>query len=98
MFWEVYGLGAADSVTFSLALTRGAVGGVRRTVESLGLARGVTPVRIRWTEAAGGADVAPRSLAITLPHLPPGDYAIELSARPASGPTVSTAREITIAR
>jgi hypothetical protein len=98
MFWEVYGVSAADSVTFSLALSRRSAGGVRRTVESLGLARGMAPVRMRWTEPAGAGDVFPRSLAITLPRLPPGDYAIELSARAASGASAATQREISITR
>ncbi|HEX6746010.1 MAG TPA: hypothetical protein VF092_01760 [Longimicrobium sp.] len=97
MFWEVYGLDArTDSLTFSLALLRRAPGGLRRTAESLGLARGVGPVRMRWTEEASGA-VVPRSVGVTLPRLPAGDYVIEVTARSRSGASAAAQREITVA-
>ncbi|HSU14943.1 hypothetical protein [Longimicrobium sp.] len=86
MYWEVYGLEPrADSVAFSLALSR------KRT-------RGAAPVRMRWSEAVPGGAIVPRSLALTLPRLAPGDYVIEVSVRTRMGTTVTTRREITIER
>ncbi|HYJ80759.1 MAG TPA: hypothetical protein VEW03_14185 [Longimicrobiaceae bacterium] len=97
LFWEVYGLEAGtDSLTLSLALSRRDARGLRRTAERLGLARTATPVRMRWSEEVEGSAVLPRSLAIALPNLPPGDYAIEVSVRTGAGAGASTTREITV--
>jgi hypothetical protein len=99
LYWEVYGLGAAaDSVYFSVALARRPPGAVQRVVESIGLSRGVTPVRVRWMEETAAADVLPRSLAISLPRIPPGTYVLEVAIRSRSGATASTQREITLVR
>jgi hypothetical protein len=99
LYWEVYGTrGAADSVTFSVALARRPPGAVRRAAESIRLSRAVTPVRLRWTEEAPSADVLPRSLGIALPRLPPGDYVLEVGVRTRSGATASTQRDITVVR
>jgi len=99
VYWEVYGLeGKADSVTFSVALARRPVGGVRRAVESIGLARTVAPVRLRWDEAAPAMAIAPRSLGISLPRLPPGAYVLEVAVRTRTGATAFTQREIEVAR
>lgn len=99
LYWEVYGLAdAADSVTFSVALARRPPGAVQRAVESIGLSRGTTPVRMRWVEEAAPAEVLARSLAIALPRIPAGSYTLEVSVRSRSGGTASTQREITVTR
>ena len=100
LYWEVYGLGAAaaDSVTFSVAVARRPPGAARRAAESIGLSRAVTPVRMRWTEAAPAADILPRSLAVALPRLPAGDYVLEITVRTPSGGAASTQRELTVVR
>lgn len=99
LYWEVYGLeGKADSVTFSLALARHPTGGIRRAVESIGLARTVAPVRLRWDEAAPAVAIAPRSLGISLPRLPPGAYVLEVAVRTRAGATAFTQREIEVTR
>ncbi|HYH79529.1 MAG TPA: hypothetical protein VEX86_07020, partial [Longimicrobium sp.] len=99
VYWEVYGLeGKADSVTFSVALARRQTGGIRRAVESIGLARTVAPVRLRWDEAAPAVAIAPRSLGISLPQLPPGDYVLEVAVRTRAGATAFTQREIVVTR
>jgi len=86
MYWEIYGLQPRpDTVALSLAVYR------RRD-------RGATPVHTRWSEAVPGGAIVPRSLAITLPALAPGDYVIEVSVRTRTGATASARREITIAR
>jgi len=99
LYWEVYGLrGAADSVTFSVALARRPSGGVRRAAESIGLSRAVTPARMRWVEEPPAAAVLARSLAIALPRIPPGAYVLEVSVRTRSGAVSTTRREITVTR
>jgi hypothetical protein len=85
MYWEMYGVAAGDSITTSLAVVRR--GG-----------RGAAPVRTRWTQPADAGGTVPRALAITLPQVSPGDYVIEVTARTRSGATVSTRRQITVAR
>jgi hypothetical protein len=97
LYWEVYGLrGGVDSVTFSVALARRPPGSVRRVVESIGLARAITPVRMRWTEEAPAAEVLARALAIALPRIPPGAYVLEVGVRTRSGAVASTQRDITV--
>lgn len=98
LYWEVYGLrGGADSVTFSVALARRPPGAVRRAAVSIGLARAVTPVRMRWTEEAPAAEVLVHSLAIALPRISPGAYVLEVGVRTRSGAMAITQRDITIA-
>lgn len=99
VYWEVYGLeGKADSVTFSVALARRPPGGIRRAAESIGLTRGAQPVRLRWDEEAPGVAIAPRSLGISLPRLPPGAYVLEVAVRTRAGATAFTQREIQLTR
>jgi len=99
LYWEVYGLeGKTDSVSFSVALARRPPGGIRRAAESIGIARGARPVRLRWDEEAPGVAIAPRSLGISLPRLPPGDYVLEVAVRTRAGATAFTQREIEVAR
>jgi len=99
VYWEVYGLeGKADSVTFSVALARRPPGGLRRAVESIGLARTAAPVRLRWDEAPPGVAIAPRSMGISLPRLPAGEYVLEVAVRTRAGATAFTQREITVTR
>lgn len=99
VYWEVYGFeGKTDSVTFSVALARRPPGGLRRAAESIGLARTVAPVRLRWDEAPPGVAIAPRSLGISLPTLPAGEYVLEVAVRTRAGATVFTQREIEVAR
>jgi len=71
---------------------------MQRAVESIGLSRGVTPVRMRWMEETTSTDVLPRSLAIALPRIPPGTYVLEVAVRTRSGATTSTQREIILLR
>ena len=69
---------------------------MQRTIESIGLSRGMTPVRMRWMEETAAVEVLPRSLAIALPRIPPGAYLLEVAVRTRSGATASTQREITL--
>jgi hypothetical protein len=99
LYWEVYGLGSSsDSVTFSLALARRSPGAVQRAVESIGLSRAVTPVRMRWEEEVAPGGVLGRSLAIALPGVPPGAYVLEVGVKTRAGATATSFREITVER
>lgn len=97
LYWEVYGVRAADTLTFSVALARRPGGTLRRLVES-GLIRGATPVRLRWEEPAGADAIVPRSLGIALPRLSPGAYLLEVTVRTRSGGETTAFRELTILR
>jgi hypothetical protein len=99
LYWEVYGLrGAADSVTFSVALARRPPGAVRRAAESIGLSRAATPIHMRWVEEPPAGEVLARSLALALPRVSPGDYVLEVSVHTRSGAASSTQRDITVVR
>lgn len=99
VYWEVYGLeGKTDSVTFSVALARRPPGGIRRAAENIGLARTVAPVRLRWDEEGPGVAIAPRSLGISLPRLPAGEYVLEVAVRTRAGASAYTQREIEVTR
>lgn len=100
LFWEVYRAApTTDTLRLTMALTRQAPGGVRRIAERIGLAPGAQPVRIRWTEEAGGAALLPRATAVALPQrLPPGEYTLEVTVHPATGAPVTTSRALTIVR
>jgi hypothetical protein len=88
VFWETYGVARTDSVTYSVSLTR----------RESGARPGATPVRMRFTEAAGADAIAPRALGIAIPRVSPGTYVLHLLARTRSGAEVSTEREITVTR
>ena len=100
LFWEVYrDAPTADTLRVSLALARRAPGGMRRIAERIGLATSAAPVRMRWTEESGGAALLPRSTTVALPQrLPPGEYLLEVTVHPASGPPVTSTRVLTIER
>ncbi|HEU4560740.1 MAG TPA: hypothetical protein VFS20_23000 [Longimicrobium sp.] len=99
LYWEVYGLqGKTDSVTFSVALARRPTGGIRRAAENIGLARTVAPVRLSWNEEAPGVAIAPRSIGISLPRIPPGEYLLEIAVRTRAGASAFAQREIEVTR
>jgi hypothetical protein len=97
VFWEMYDLPEGDSMTVRVALLAGRAGWARRQLESLGIARGSQPARLRWREAAQGEAVAPRSLAVGIPAgLPPGDYALEMTVTLPGRPISITRRTVTV--
>ncbi len=82
IFWEIYPpAGATGPVTITVAV-RG---------------RGARPGALRWREdLAGVGSVVPRAVALELPALPPGRYAVEVeTAWPGASPRRAV-REITI--
>ena len=59
---------------------------------------GAQPVRLRWDEEAPCVAIAPRSLGISLPRLPPGGYVLEVAVRTRGGATAFTQRELEVVR
>jgi len=100
LFWETYRApGGPDALRVSLALSRRPAGGIRRVAERIGLADAGAPVRIRWTEEAGGAPLLARSTTVALPAgLAPGEYLLEVTVQPPDGAAVTTTRALTIVR
>lgn len=99
LFWEVYGLPAqADTVAFSLQVTREAGGWMRRMAEQVGVLGAAPPVRVRWEEETAGEPVLARSLVLALPGLAPGRYTLELAVAPREGTPVTVSRELRVER
>jgi len=98
LFWEMYRApDGPETLRISLALARRASGGVRRVAERIGLADAGTPVRVRWTEEAGGAGLLSRATTVALPAtLAPGEYLLEVTVQPPGGPAVTATRAVTI--
>jgi hypothetical protein len=97
VFWEMYGLGAGDSVTVRVALLAPRAGWARRQLESLGVARGARPVRIGWREPVEEGGITARSLAVAIPaDLRPGDYTLELTVTAPGHPAAVSRRVVTV--
>jgi tetratricopeptide (TPR) repeat protein len=83
VFWELYPPGGGPyQVRWSLRLRDDRGGFWKGLGAALGLAsRAGGSTALEWVEPVpGGLDYAPRTLVLTLPELPPGDYALELEA------------------
>jgi hypothetical protein len=99
VFWEMYGLAAADSVTVRVGLMAPRAGWARRQLEAIGVARGAHPTRMGWSEVAGADGVAPRSLAVAIPaDLRPGEYTLEVTVDRPGHPAATARRTITVRR
>jgi hypothetical protein len=99
VFWEMYGLPTADSVTVRVGLAAPRAGWARRQLEAIGVARGARPVRMGWREAAEGEAVAPRSLAVAIPgDLRAGDYTLEVTVSIPGLPNATARRTISVRR
>jgi hypothetical protein len=101
VFWELYGIDPAQgAVKVSITVTRQGGGLLRRVARSLGLGGGGRhhDVRLEWDEVPEIPWVTPRALAVDLSGLSPGRYMIEVSITPPGKQTVTTRREVVIAR
>jgi hypothetical protein len=99
VFWELYPPGGGPyQVRWSLRLRDDRGGFWKGLGAALGLAgRAGGSTALEWVEPVpGGPDYAPRTLVLTLPELPPGDYALELEAVFPDSRRVRVEREIVV--
>lgn len=105
IFWEIYGLSAADpgQLVLSMRLLERDKSALRRLAERIGVVRELDPIRIRWQEQTGGGDsaaraaVLPRALAVQVPpELDGGAYALELTVRAPGRDPIVVEREIEV--
>jgi hypothetical protein len=101
LFWEMYGLKAGDSTSFTLSAQRVdgpnvATSAVRRL---FGTAVNPVPLRLSWTDVrSAGRAVEPRTLAVDLGAFEPGRYLLRLTATIPGRLPATAEREIVIAK
>ncbi|MBL0938608.1 MAG: hypothetical protein IBJ03_06925 [Gemmatimonadaceae bacterium] len=106
IFWETYGITPGDSVAFRVAVERTTRTGLLQRIGEVTRLRDV-PVRavgIAWrdpdtrgTEGTGPA-IMPRSVALDLGDLEPGEYRVVVEARVGRGELVRGERALSIVR
>ncbi len=97
IYWEVYGLVAADSaLPVSLTLTPFGQSAFRRIGESIGLAPRTSPLNIAWRESPGAGGISARSVVLDLSLIPRGKYVLRVEARPGGKSPASSSRKIEV--
>ena len=78
LYWETYGVGAADSlVGVTLTVEPVKPGFFGRMTQSLGLKSKVSPLRLSWSRRGeGGVDFATHSVEVDLSRLKTGSYVV----------------------
>lgn len=102
LFWEVYGMDAAEleSARLSLSVRRTDGSWLRRAAERVGLVGAETPIRLRWEEVVEPVDgVYARALTLGIPaDVPAGAYAIEASLLLPGREPITTVRAVRVER
>jgi hypothetical protein len=101
VYWELYpGPGRPHEVSIAVALKDERRGFWRKLGSTLNLAGDNTDsVALEWSESIPvGTFVYPRSLEVSLPELPPGEYTLELTVRFADSSRAVANRVITVER
>jgi len=95
IWWELYGV-PSRQVAFGVTLVRPDKSWFREGLEALGLARSNASISLAWDEETP-ADSGPlgRGLGLRLPLLPPGRYALQVTAR-VSGQHLVATRELVV--
>lgn len=96
LFWETYGLAAAgEPVDVAVSVERVDRSWIRSARQKLGLTPVDTPIRIRWTDAGGGADRGVgRAISLDLANLDAGRYRVTLTLTPEGEKAASATREV----
>jgi hypothetical protein len=95
VYWELDGgSGARASAVLSLTVRPVHVGAVRRVATKLHLAPPLAPVRLRWQAAVESRHG--QQVTLRLPENARGRYRVELTLQRATGPLLTSAREIEI--
>ncbi len=97
IYWEIYGLAAADSaLPVSLTLTPFGQSALRRIGESIGLAPRTSPLNIAWRESPRAGGISARSVVLDLSLIPRGKYVLSVEVRPSGKSPAVSSRQIEI--
>jgi hypothetical protein len=99
VYWEVYGAGPdGEPLSVTVTLVREGKSWLRRTIEWAGLARDQSRrARLEWSEEPRSrGTVLPRSVALDLADVAPGDYRLVVEARRAAGATARAERKVVV--
>lgn len=97
LYWEIYGLAAADSaLPVSLTLTPVGQSTWRRIGESIGLAPRTSPLHIAWRDTPSLGGVSSRSMVLDMSLVPRGRYVIRVEVSPTGRPAGTSSRVIEI--
>jgi hypothetical protein len=107
LYWETYGLGADDSVSFSLRVVRTSpTSGARQFAARLRIGTAdLTSGSIRWSErrpsraaiiSAGPVPVVARSVIVGTEYLTKGDYLLELTMESGNTPAITITRKLVV--
>ncbi len=97
IYWEIYGLAAADSaLPVSLTLTPFGQSALRRIGESIGLAPRTSPLNIAWRESPRAGGISARSVVLDLSLIPRGKYVLRVEVRPSEKSPAVSSRQIEI--
>ena len=97
LYWEIYGLEADDSVSYSLSTAEGRVASpIGRLGRALGMVAGDS-ASVQWTEHRGTSEaITGRSIVLSLSGLPTGKHLIRLRVRVRGQEPVSVSRWIEV--
>lgn len=98
LYFEVYGVDPVRTpeLTMSLRVLEPRTGWLRRLAERAGLLRESAPVQLRWREGVGEGEYLPRSIAVQIPEISPGEYTLELMIEAPGREPLTVRREITV--
>jgi hypothetical protein len=99
LFWELYGLEAGDTTSYTLSLTEGARSVLTGFGRILGVVGGEQNTTVQWSEVARAAEaIAPRSVSLSLSTLSVGEYSLRLHIAVPGQDTVTVVRQINVVR
>jgi hypothetical protein len=96
LYWEVYGVGAADAPQVTVSVSRVRASRARRLAEKLGLRDEPQSVEIQWETDAPAARSAAGSVTLDLRDRPAGTWRVSITVTGGGGGTASAARDLVI--
>lgn len=97
LYWEIYGLAAADSaLPVSLTLTPVGQSAWRRIGESIGLAPRTSPLHIAWRDTPSLGGISSRSMVLDMSLVPRGRYILRVEVSPSGRIARTSSRSIEI--
>jgi hypothetical protein len=97
MFWEVYGLQAGDSVSYSLSTVETSTGLITRLARLVGINTREEITGVRWNEViASGAAITPRAVELDVSQLQSGSYRLTMEIQVPGLQPVRAHRDIVV--